>query len=177
MSTTTISEQTQTGRHTLDPVHSTVGFAIKHNGVSTFRGLFEQVEAELKDGVLTGTTQVESIKTALPQLKQHLLSQDFFNASETPTIEFRSTAIRIADDGGAEVDGELTIRGVTKQVTATGTFARGENLEGEEVMGVELEATIDRRDYGLTWQTQLPKGGDVLGWTVVLEAHLELTKA
>jgi polyisoprenoid-binding protein YceI len=175
MSTTT-SEQIRAGTYTLDPVHSTFGFAIRHNGVSTFRGQFEHVEAKLEGGVLTGTAQVESVKTAIPDLKGHLLAPDFFNASETPTIEFGSTDIRIADDGGAEVDGELTIRGVPKPVTATGTFAHGENFRGDAVVGLELEATVDRREYGLNWQAQLPKGGDVLGWDVVLEVHLELAK-
>jgi polyisoprenoid-binding protein YceI len=175
--TTTTSEQIQAGTYDLDRVHSAFGFALAHNGVSKFRGVFEQVDATLEDGVLTGTAQVESVKTALPQLKEHLLSPDFFNAAETPTIKFRSTDVRIADDGSGEVDGELTIRGVTKPVTATGTFAHGENIRGDEVVGLELEATIDRREYGLNWQAQLPKGDDVLGWDVVLDVTLELSKA
>lgn len=176
MSTTT-REQVTAGTYTLDPVHSTFGFAIKHNGVSTFRGQFQQVEVTLEDGVLTGTAQVDSVTTAIPDLKGHLLASDFFNASETPTIEFRSTDLRLADDGGAEVDGELTIRGFTRPVTATGTLAHGENVTGEEVIGLELETTIDRREYGLSYQAQLPKGGNVLGWKVALEAHLELRSA
>src|SRR5437588_7288293 len=98
MSTAT-TQSVPTGTYSLDPVHSTFGFAIKHNGVSTFRGQFEQVEAKLENGVLTGTAQVESVKTAIPDLKQHLLAPDFFNAGETPTVEFRSTQVRIAGDG------------------------------------------------------------------------------
>jgi polyisoprenoid-binding protein YceI len=176
MSTTTL-EKVPTGTYDVDAVHSSVGFAIKHNGISTFRGQFEQVGAKLEDGVLTGVAQVESIKTAIPDLKQHLLSPDFFNASETPTVEFRSTDIRIAGDGDAELDGELMIRGVTNPVTAKGRIARGENVTGAEVVGFDLEAQIDRRDYGLNWQAQLPSGGDVLAWDVVLEVHLELIEA
>ncbi len=175
MSTTT-TPKLPTGTYGLDPVHSTFGFAVKHNGVSVFRGQFEQVDARLEDGVLTGTAQVESVKTAIPDLKQHLLTPDFFNASETPTVEFRSTDIRIADDGDAEVDGELTIRGVTKPVTARGSVASGIGISGKEVVGFDLEAGIDRREYGLSWQAQLPSGGDVLAWDVVLEVHLELVK-
>jgi polyisoprenoid-binding protein YceI len=174
---TTIIEKVPAGAYSLDPVHSTFGFAIKHNGISTFRGQFEQVEASLDDGVLTGTAQVESVKTAIPDLKQHLLAPDFFNASETPTVEFRSTDIRIAGGGEAEVEGELTIRGLTKPVTARGSVALGENLTGAEVVGFDLEANIDRREYGLDWQAQLPSGGEVLAWDVVLEVHLELVKA
>jgi polyisoprenoid-binding protein YceI len=176
VSTTSI-QQVPAGTYNADPVHSTFGFAIRHNGVSTFRGQFEQVDARLKDGVLTGTAQVESVKTAIPDLKGHLLSPDFFNAERTPTITFRSTDIRILDGGEVEVDGELTIRGVTKPVAATGTVAHGTGISGAEVVGFDLEATVDRRDYGLSWQAELPKGGEVLGWDVVLEVHLELAKA
>lgn len=176
MSTTTI-EKVPSGTYSLDPVHSTFGFAVKHNGVSTFRGQFEQVGAKLQDGILTGTAQVESVKTAIPDLKQHLLTPDFFNASETPTVEFHSTDIRVADDGQVEVDGDLTIRGVTKPLTARGTVASGIGISGAEVVGFDLEATIDRRQYGLNWQAELPSGGDVLAWDVALEVHLELVKA
>jgi polyisoprenoid-binding protein YceI len=175
MSTTTI-DKVPTGTYNVDPVHSTFGFAVKHNGVSTFRGQFEQVDAKLDEGVLTGTAQVESVKTAIPDLKQHLLTPDFFNISETPTIEFRSTDIRIAAEGEAEVDGDLTIRGVTRPVTARGAIASGIGISGSEVVGFDLEAKIDRREYGLSWQAQLPSGGDVLAWGVVLEVHLELVK-
>ncbi len=176
MSTTTI-EQVPTGTYHVDPVHSTFGFAVKHNGVSTFRGQFEQVDAELEDGVLVGRAQVDSVKTAIPDLKAHLLSPDFFNAEEAPTITFRSTDIRIAGDGSVEVDGELTIRGVTKPVTAQGAIAAGIGISGSEVVGFDLEASVDRREYGLDWQAELPSGGEVLAWDVVLEAHLELAKA
>lgn len=176
MSTTTI-EQVPAGTYSLDPVHSTFGFAVKHNGVSTFRGQFEQVDVGLEDGVLTGTAQVDSVKTAIPDLKAHLLAPDFFNAEETPTVTFRSTDIRLADDGSVEVDGDLTIRGITKPVTAKGTIAAGVGISGSEVVGLDLEAAIDRRQYGLEWQAELPNGGEALAWDVVLEVHLELPKA
>jgi polyisoprenoid-binding protein YceI len=160
-----------------DPIHSTFGFAIKHNGVSTFRAQFEQVDAKLEDGVLTGTVQVDSVTTPIADLKTHLLAPDFFNASETPTIEFRSTDIRLADNGDVQVQGELSIRGRTNPVTATGTYALGENMMGTDVVGLNLEATVDRRDYGLNWQAPLPRGGEVLAWDVTIEVHLELAKA
>lgn len=175
MSTTI--QQVPAGTYTLDPVHSSFGFAVTHNGVSKFRGHFEQVDATLEDGVLTGTAHVESIKTPIPQLKDHLLSPEFFNAAQTPTVEFRSSEIRTADDGRVEVAGELTIRGVTRPVTATGTFGAGAGMSGAEVVGFDLEATIDRRDYGLNWQAPLPRGGEALAWDVALQVHLELAEA
>ena len=176
MSTTTL-QQVPAGTYSLDPVHSTFGFAVKHNGISLFRGQFEDVDAKLENGVLVGTAQVESVKTAIPDLRAHLLSPEFFNAAETPTITFRSTEIRISEDGNAEVDGELTIRGVTKPVTAKGSFGTGLGLSGAEVVGFDLGTTIDRREFGLNWQAPLPSGGDAVAWDVTLQVHLELAKA
>lgn len=176
MTTTTI-EQVPAGTYNLDPVHSTFGFAVKHNGVSIFRGQFERAEAKLDDGVLTGTAYVDSVKTAIPDLKGHLLSAEFFDAENTPTVEFRSREIRIAGDGSVEVDGDLEIRGITRPVAAKGDFGTGVGLSGAEVVGFDLDATVDRREYGLNWQASLPNGGDALGWEVTLEVHLELAKA
>lgn len=165
------------GSYKLDPVHSSVGFALKRNVVATFRGQFEHIDGSLENGVLTGSAQVESVKTAIPELKEHLLSSEFFDASEHPIISFRSTGMSLADDGSARVDGELTIRGVTKPVTATGHYGVATGLGGTQVAGFDLEATVDRRDYGLNWQAPLPSGGDALGWDVTLEVHLELAEA
>ena len=172
--TTTALQTAPAGSFKLDPIHSSVGFVIKRNVVATFRGQFEQVDAVLQDGVLTGTAQVDSIKTVIPQLKEQLLSSEFFNAQDAPTIEFRSTDMRLGEDGNAEVDGELTIRGVTNPVTAKGTYGAATGLNGSEVVGLDLDATVDRRDYGLNWQAPLPGGGNALGWDVTLEVHLEL---
>jgi polyisoprenoid-binding protein YceI len=165
------------GTFVLDPSHSSFGFAIEHNGVYRFRGRFGEVEATLADGVLTGVAQVASIETGIPDLTGHLLSPNFFDLERTPTIGFRSTGIRVAEDGRAEVDGELAMRGVTRPVVATGTFARGESLKGDEVVGFELEATIDRRDFGLDWQAPLPNGGDVIGWDVTIEIQLHMVRS
>ena len=174
--TTSALQAIPAGSYQVDPVHSSLGFAVKHNGISTFRGQFEQVDAALEDGVLTGTAQVDSVKTVIPQLRDHLLSPDFFNAAETPTITFRSTDMRLGEDGGVEVDGELTMRGVTQPVTAKGTYGSATGLDGSQVVGFDLEATVDRRDYGLNWQAPLPSGGDAVAWDVTLQVHLELAQ-
>jgi polyisoprenoid-binding protein YceI len=174
--TTSALQAIPAGTYQLDPVHSSLGFAVKHNGISTFRGQFEQVDASLEDGVLTGTAQVDSVKTVIPQLREHLLSPDFFNANEAPTITFRSTEMRLGEDGSAEVDGKLTMRGVTQLVTAKGTYGSATGLNGSQVVGFDLEATVDRRDYGLNWQAPLPSGGDAVAWDVTLQVHLELAQ-
>jgi polyisoprenoid-binding protein YceI len=175
--TTTSLRPAPTGTYKLDPVHSSVGFAIKRNVVATFRGEFEQIDGSLENGVLTGSAQVESVRTAIPELKEHLLSSEFFDASEHSIISFRSTGMSLGEDGSASVDGELTIRGVTKAVTATGSYGFATGLRGTQVAGFDLEATVDRREYGLNWQAALPSGGDALGWDVTLEVHLELAEA
>jgi polyisoprenoid-binding protein YceI len=174
MSTTVQAVPSET--YAADPLHSTIGFGVRYNGPTTFRSTFAQFDAQLADGVLTGTAQVASIRIDEPTLKSHLLSEEFFDAEQTPTITFRSTAIRAAADGSVEVDGELTIKGVTKPVTATGSFATGNDAFGGERAFFVLSATVDRREFGLNWQNQLPNGNDALAWSVTLDVDLQLVK-
>jgi polyisoprenoid-binding protein YceI len=174
---TTIAVGVPTGTYEIDPIHSSFGFAVGHNGVSRFRGQFESVAATLSDGVLTGSASVDSVKTPIPPLKDHLTGPEFFDAANAPTIDFRSSEIRVGEDGNAQIDGELTIRGVTKPVSATGRIVEGLGLTGAEVVGVDLHAKIDRRDYGLNWQAPLPNGKNALDWDVTLDVQLEFTKA
>ena len=174
MSTTL--QQIPTGAYGLDPVHSTIGFGVRYNKLATFRSTFDKLDAQLADGVLTGTADASSIVIDEPNFKGHLLSGEFFDVESTPTITFRSTDIRVADDGSAEVDGELTIRGITKPVTAKGTFASGGDAFGNERVAFELETTVDRRDFGLNWQNQLPDGSDALAYDVTISADLQLVK-
>jgi polyisoprenoid-binding protein YceI len=165
------------GTYGLDPVHSSVGFGVRYNGLTTFRSTFESVSAQLADGQLTGSVDVSSIAIDEPNFKGHLLTEDFFNTEVTPTITFRSTAIDPADDGTVNVAGDLTIRGVTKPVTATGTYAAGADPYGNERVAFELTTAIDRREFGLNWQNQLPNGGDAVAWDVTLIVNLQLVKA
>lgn len=173
----TTAQQIPAGTYGLDPVHSNVGFGVKYNGLATFRSRFDAFDARLADGVLTGTAQVDSITVDEPNFKAHLLSAEFFDAEATPTVTFRSTEIRPSDDGSVEVDGELTIRGTTKPVTATGTYAAGNDPYGNERVAFELQAKVDRREFGLNWQNQLPNGGDAVAWDVTLTVDLQLVKA
>ena len=175
MSATTVS-QIPAGTYAADPIHSTIGFGVKYNGLATFRSTFDAFDAQLKDGVLTGTAHVTSIQIDEPNFKGHLLSEEFFSAEQTPTVTFRSTDIRPADDGTVEVDGELTIKGVTQAVTAKGNYAAGADPYGNDRVAFELEAKVDRREYGLNWQNQLPNGGDAVAWDVTLVVDLQLVK-
>ncbi|HEU4976063.1 MAG TPA: YceI family protein [Baekduia sp.] len=173
----TTAHQVPAGTYAVDPVHSTIGFAVAYNGVAKFRSGFATFDAQLADGVLTGSAQADSIQVDEPNFKAHLLSEEFFGAEATPAITFRSTDIRVGDADGVEVDGELTIRGTTKPVTATGTFGAGADAWGNERVAFELQTTVDRREFGLDWQNQLPNGNDALAWDVTLHVDLQLVKA
>ena len=174
MSTTI--QQVPTDTYGLDPVHSTIGFGVRYNKLATFRSSFDKVDARLADGVLTGSADASSIVIDEPNFKGHLMTADFFDVENTPTITFRSTEIRAAEDGSAEVDGELTIRGVTKPVTATGTYAAGPDAFGNERVAFGIETTVDRREFGINWQNQLPDGSEALAWDVTISADLQLVK-
>jgi len=164
------------GRYQADPVHSSFGFAVKHMGVNTFRGTLGDVEASLADGTLEGRAKVESISIANPpEFRAHVLGEDFFDADKHPEVTFRSTDVDLRDDGTATVRGELTIKGITNEVVAAGTWSGpAENPMGVQVIAVELSADVDRTQYGITWNMPLPKGGNILGEKVTLNVHLEL---
>ncbi|HEX5988901.1 MAG TPA: YceI family protein [Solirubrobacterales bacterium] len=179
MSTETVSQQQiPAGTWTVDPVHSSVGFAVTHNGITTFRSGFERYEARLTGGEqprLEGTVEVESIAIDEEMLKGHLLSPEFFDTQRFPQLRFGSTELTVGEDGTARVVGELEIRGEARKVEAGGRFAHiGGDLAGKERVGLSISATVDRRDFGLDWQAQLPSGGDVLEYAVTIDVELEL---
>jgi polyisoprenoid-binding protein YceI len=109
-------------------------------------------------------------------MRASVLGPDFFDAERHAEITFRSTAIRLADEGRAEVDGELTIRGVTRPVTASGHYAPPRQSAFGEIAGLQLHTTIDRREFGFDWQMELPGGGDAVGWNVAVDIDLLLKR-
>ena len=172
MSATAISTEIPTGTWGVDPVHSTIGFAVKHNVIATFRGTFGEVEGALGPDGLTGVAKVESIAVGEPNLKGHLLSPDFFDAERHPELTFSSREIRVAD-GAVEVEGEITIKGMTKPIVLTGSVTG----PVEDRIGLELETVVDRREFGLDWNAPLPTGGFAVGNDVTIRGELELVKA
>lgn len=172
-----------TGVYELDRPHSTVQFAVRHVQVSTFRASFADVSARLavEDGAITleGRVLAESISILEPpEFRDHVVrGSDFFDADAHPLVTFRSTGVELRDDGTAIVSGELTIRGVSRPVTASGTYqAPREDPFGTCRAGLDLRATLDRRSWGMDWQLPLPDGGDALGWDVEVTVQLELTR-
>jgi polyisoprenoid-binding protein YceI len=171
----TTAQRLPTGVYGLDAVHSSFGFGIKYD-FGTFRTNFAQVDAQLADGVLTGAARADSIQIDQPQFKGHVLSPEFFDAENHPEITFRSTDLRANEDGSVELAGELTIRGVTKALTASGSYAAGTDAHGNDRVSFQLEATVDRREFGLNWQNPLPSGENALAWDVAIIVELLLVK-
>ena len=179
MTTTTVG--TLNGSYRADTIHSVFGFSVVHNGISTYRGTLDDVTASLeaRDGgiELEGSAKVESISIREPeQFRAHVLGEEFFDAENHPEVTFRSTSVDLSEDGRARVEGELTVAGKTRAVTATGTYTAPIQGPDAERLAFELETTFDRRDYGFDWQMELPSGGPVLAWDVTLSIHLELVK-
>src|SRR5262245_6594296 len=177
--TTAQAESTiPTGNWQSDPVHSHVGFAVRHV-VGTFRGSFEKFEATLSDNdgepQLVGQVPVDSVRVPEENLYGHLLSPEFFDAERNPEIGFRSTSIAREGDQ-LVVDGELTVKGITNSVLARGEITGPAPGPDTDRVGIDLETKVDRHDYGLDWNMDLPGGGKTLGDEVTLTVHLELVK-
>jgi polyisoprenoid-binding protein YceI len=180
---TTTAEQTTsipTGTWGLDPIHSSVGFAVTYSGSGTFRGSFKELDAKLVDGRLEGVAKVASVSIDDPNLVGHLQTPDFFDAEQHPELRFASKEIeRNADE--VTIEGELTLRGVTKPVTITGTVVGPTTDIGMagniQRIAFDLETTLDRRDFGIDWNRELPTGGLALGNDVKITANLALVQA
>lgn len=180
----TTAVQIADGTYELDKPHTTVQFSVRHVGVSTFRASFAGIDGRLVvengSAELVASAAVESLSIVdPPEFREHVVrGNDFFAADSHPQLTFRSTSVEFGEDGTATVSGELAIRGVSGSVEATGTFfPPTEDPFGSMRVGLELTATIDRRAWGMDWQTPLPNGDDALGWDVEISAHLELTRA
>jgi polyisoprenoid-binding protein YceI len=177
----TATQQIETGAWKIDTIHSHVGFSVKHMVVATFRGHFDSYRGELDAtdaGLqLKGSVDVDSLVVKDENLAGHLKAPDFFDSADYPQISFSSSSVEIGANGELTVAGELTIKGNTHPVTARGAIVGPhENIAGKEGLGVELEAVVDRTQFGLNWNAPLPKGGFALENDVKLEVSLELVK-
>jgi len=171
-----MSTATLAGTYTADPVHSSFGFAVRYQGVSLYRGTLEDVTATLADGTLRGTAKVESISIKSPeQFRAHILSEEFFDNDNHPEVTFVSTSLDLGDDGTAKATGDLTIKGITKPVEATGTWiAPASDAFGNTRGHLQLEAQVDRTEFGLKWNMPLPSGGNALANEVTLTVDISL---
>jgi polyisoprenoid-binding protein YceI len=166
------------GTWTVDPAHSSVGFEVRHMMIATVRGQFREFEGtiiaaeDLAESRVAGKANVASIDTAQVDRDAHLRSADFFDAEHYPDITFQSMRIEHVEGGMFRVVGGLTIRDQTHEVAlATLVQGAGEDPWGNERVGLQASAVINRTDFGLTWQQRLARGGVLVGdeVTIVLD--------
>jgi polyisoprenoid-binding protein YceI len=169
------------GTWSLDPVHSSVGFEVAYLA-GTFKGEFHDITAALtiegERASLEGSAKVASVDVKDENLAAHLQTPDFFDAERYPELRFTAEDISLDGDGNVSVDGELTIKGVTKPVTVTGTVtAPIADAWGNDRIGLNLSAAVDRTEFGVSWNNPLPSGEPSLANAVTILADLQFVKA
>lgn len=180
---TTQSEAGATSRSTwqLDPNHTLVQFVGKHMMITTVRGNFKTVrgtitldEANPSNSAVDVEIEAASLTSGVDYRDNHLRSADFLEADKYPLITFKSTRVEPSDAEHAKVIGDLTIHGVSREVTLNTEFAgRGKDPMGREVVSFEATTSINRKDFGLTWNVALETGGFLVGDTVKIEISAE----
>jgi len=172
------------GTYALDASHSQVGFAVRHLMVSKTRGRFSDFAGTIEigenplDSSVDVTIQAASIDTRDEQRDGHLRSGDFFDAEAHPTLTYKSRSVRPAGgDGQYIVDGDLTIKGVTRPVPLELTFEGGATDPwGGVRAGFSARAELDREAFGLSWNQALETGGVLVGKKVTIEIEAEAVK-
>jgi polyisoprenoid-binding protein YceI len=169
---TTIETGIPTGTWQADTVHSSVAFEVPY-AVATFGGEVTDFEATLEDGKLAGSARIASIQVKEENLQAHLLSPEFFDAERHPVVSFSGDLNRDGDN--VTVEGEITIKGITKAATLGGTIV-GPAVDhfGATRVGLKLQTTVDRTAFDITWNMPLPNGEQALSNDVTLKAELTL---
>ena len=169
----------KTGTWVLDPSHSEVTFTVRHMMISKVRGTFGVKSATIVapenplEARVEASVDVSSVDTKDEGRDNHLRSADFFDVENHPTMDFRSTGVRI-QDGDFLVDGELTIRGVTKPATFEVEFGGfGVDPWGNYKAGATATTVVNREDFGLTWNAALETGGVLVGKDVTISLELQ----
>jgi polyisoprenoid-binding protein YceI len=179
--TSAVATDLSAGTWAIDPAHSSIGFMVRHLMVSKVRGNFETFSGEIvvaEDGTPSVTAQiaVDSIRTGNEQRDAHVKAADFFDVEKHPTASFSSTGVR-ADGDHYVLDGEFTIKGVTKPVALTLEFNGVHPGMGHgEVAGFEASVVLNRSDFGIDLQMPLETGGTVIGEKVTITLEIEAVK-
>ena len=168
------------GTWSIDPVWSALEFEVKKIGLVTIKGRvpgFAGTIVGAPEPAIEGSVDATSITTFDETRDGHLRSPDFFDTARYPQLAFRSTAVETSGDE-VRVEGDLTIKGITRPVELQGTLlGSGVDPYGNERIALELEGTVDRTDFGLTWNAPLPGGGFMLPADVVLKATFTAVRA
>jgi len=169
----------------VDPAHSAVEFKVKHMMISNVKGHFTGVtgtlslhEADLTQSSVEAAIEIASIHTRDEGRDAHLRSEDFFDAEKFPTMNLKSTHIALKSHGELVVTGDLTIKGITHSVqfAVEGPSAATKDPWGGTRIGVAATTTINRKDFGLTWNAALDAGGLMLGEDIKITLDLEFVK-
>lgn len=170
------------GTYTIDPTHTEISFSVRHLAISKVRGHFQtfagtvEIAEQVEDSTASATIDVASIDTNQAQRDEHLRTSDFFNVEEFPEMTFKSTGVAV-DGGDLTINGDLTLRGVTKPVTLEAEFG-GATVDGYGNTKVGFEATtkINRQDFGVTWNAATEAGGLTLGDVITITIDAQLAK-
>jgi polyisoprenoid-binding protein YceI len=179
--TAAVATDLSTGTWAIDPVHSSIGFSVRHLVVSKIRGTFETFTGAVvvaEDGTpsVTAEIAVDSLHTGNEQRDAHLKAADFFEADKYPTATFVSTGVR-ADGDNYVLDGDFTLKGITKPVSLTLEF-NGVNpgMGHGQVAGFEASVVLNRKDFGIDIDMPLETGGAVVGDKVTITLAIEALK-
>jgi len=173
------------GTWELDPAHTSVQFKVRHMMVSNVRGDFEKVsgnvtydEDDISRSSANITIDANSINTRVAKRDKHLKSPDFLDAEKHPLLVFRSKRVETAGEGKLTVTGDLTIRGVTREVVldVEGPTPPVKDLQGKMRVGGTASTKINRKDFGLTWNKAIETGGVVVGDEVEITIDIELVR-
>jgi len=183
---TLIQPQTSTTTWNLDPAHTVAEFKVKHMMIANVKGHFSKVsgvlirdESDPANDRVEATIEAASIETRNEQRDGHLKSADFFDVEKFPTLHFKSTGISVVGDGELSVEGDLTIRGVTRKVrfAVEGPTPPAKDPWGSTRIGVSASTKINRKDFGLTWNAALETGGILVGDDVTITLDTQFVKA
>ncbi len=183
---TLATPQTKTTTWNIDPAHSVAEFKVKHMMISNVKGQFAGLEGvlaldeiDLTNSHVEASIDAGSINTRDPQRDAHLKSADFFDAEKFPKLFFKSAEISRIGGGELAVAGDLTIHGVTRRVvfTVEGPTAPAKDPWGNTRRGLSATTKINRKDFGLTWNTALETGGILVGDEVTITLEVEFVKA
>ncbi|MEA2331998.1 MAG: hypothetical protein QOH58_2136 [Thermoleophilaceae bacterium] len=173
------------GTWKVDPTHSSVAFEVKHLMIATVRGHFSEFDGELEaaeddpaNSRARGSVKVASIDTGNAERDEHLRSPDFFDAERYPEMRFETTRIQHVEGGRYRVAGDLTIKDQTREVEVDATVeGAAEDPWGNERVGVSIRGTVNRTEFGLTWQQALASGGLLVGEDVRILIDISAVRA
>lgn len=169
----------------IEPTHTLVEFTVRHMMIANVKGRFSGVEGELvgdpndlTDATINVSIDVATVDTRVADRDNHLRSADFFDVEKHPKMTFKSTKITRTGDGEYTVTGDLTIRGVTRPIDLQVKFeGAGKDPWGNQRAGFSATGKLNRKDFGLTWNTVLETGGMLVGDEVKIHIEAELVKA